>query len=69
VRESAQSWRGLLIDVRRRRLDLAPVLPVDDSALGFWNAIDEVFPGTSGNSIGRIRQTDGQEVTLHVQFP
>ena len=46
VRESAQSWRELLIDVKRRGLEIAPDLAVGDGALGFWKAIDEVFPGT-----------------------
>src|SRR6201981_3424541 len=46
VRESAQSWRELLIDIRRRGLQVAPELAVGDGALGFWKAIDEVFPGT-----------------------
>jgi putative transposase len=46
VRESAQSWRELLIDIRRRGLQVAPELAVGDGALGFWKALDEVFPGT-----------------------
>jgi transposase-like protein len=46
VRESAQSWRELLIDIKRRGLEIAPDLAVGDGALGFWKAIDEVFPGT-----------------------
>jgi putative transposase len=46
VRESAQSWRELLIDIKRRGLEVAPDLAVGDGALGFWKAIEEVFPGT-----------------------
>ena len=46
VRESAQSWRELLVDVKRRGLTIAPELAVGDGALGFWTALDEVFPGT-----------------------
>jgi len=46
VRESAQSWRELLVDVKRRGLSVAPTLAVGDGALGFWKALDEVFPGT-----------------------
>src|SRR5215212_7901165 len=46
VRESAQSWRELLVDVRRRGLAVAPEIAVGDGALGFWKALDEVFPGT-----------------------
>jgi len=46
VRESAQSWRELLIDLRQRGLQIAPELAVGDGALGFWKALDEIFPGT-----------------------
>jgi transposase-like protein len=46
VRESAQSWRELLVEVKRQGLSLAPEIAVGDGALGFWKALDEVFPGT-----------------------
>jgi putative transposase len=46
VRESAQSWRELLLDVKQRGLAIAPDLAVGDGALGFWKAIEEVFPST-----------------------
>ena len=46
VRESAQSWRELLIDVKQRGLQIAPEIAVGDGALGFWKALDEIFPGT-----------------------
>src|SRR5512132_917898 len=46
VRESVQSWRELLVDIKRRGLEIAPDLAVGDGALGFWKAIEEVFPGT-----------------------
>jgi len=46
VRESAQSWRELLIDLKARGLAAAPEVAVGDGALGFWKAIDEVFPPT-----------------------
>lgn len=45
VRESAQSWRELLVDLKARGLAAAPELAVGDGALGFWKALDEVFPG------------------------
>ena len=46
VRESAQSWRELLIDVKQRGLQIAPEIAVGDGALGFWKALDEICPGT-----------------------
>ncbi len=45
-RESAQSWRELLLDVRRRGMTIDPKLAVGDGALGFWKALAEVFPTT-----------------------
>jgi putative transposase len=46
ARESAQSWRELLIEVKRRGLQIAPEIAVGDGALGFWKALEEVYPGT-----------------------
>lgn len=46
VREGAQSWRELLIDIQARGLAIAPELAVADGALGFWKALEEVFPST-----------------------
>jgi len=45
-RESTQSWRELLVDLQARGLTIAPKLAAGDGALGFWKALDEVFPGT-----------------------
>ena len=46
VRESAQSWRELLVDIKARGLSVPPEVAVGDGAMGFWKALDEVFPGT-----------------------
>ena len=46
VRESAQSWRELLVDLKARGLAAAPEIAVGDGALGFWKALDEIFPTT-----------------------
>jgi putative transposase len=46
LRESAQSWRDLLLDLKRRGLSSGPQLAVGDGALGFWKALDEVWPIT-----------------------
>lgn len=43
-RESAESWRELLLDVKRRGLTVEPKLAIGDGALGFWKALFEVFP-------------------------
>ena len=46
-RESAESWADLLRDCARRGMR-APVLAAGDGALGFWGALREVFPETTG---------------------
>jgi transposase-like protein len=46
VRESAQSWRELLVDIKARGLEVPPEIAVGDGAMGFWKALDEIFPGT-----------------------
>lgn len=45
-RESEQSWKGLLLDVKSRGLIVDPKLATGDGALGFWKAISQVFPAT-----------------------
>jgi putative transposase len=46
VRESAQSWKELLLDLKRRGLAIGPELAVADGALGFWKALAEIWPKT-----------------------
>jgi putative transposase len=45
-RESAQSWRELLLDCKSRGLTVDPKLATGDGALGFWKALREVYPAT-----------------------
>jgi transposase-like protein len=45
-RESKQSWRELLLDLKNRGLTSLPKLAVGDGALGFWAALREIFPET-----------------------
>ena len=45
-RESKESWRSLIRDLKRRGLKFAPKLAVGDGALGFWVAIEEECPET-----------------------
>jgi putative transposase len=46
MRESAQSWREPLVDLKARGLAVAPELATGDGALGFWKALEEVSPTT-----------------------
>jgi len=45
VRESKQSWREVLLKLKDRGMN-APQLATGDGALGFWAALDEVYPDT-----------------------
>jgi putative transposase len=45
-RESKASWRGVLQDLQARGLKAAPRWAIGDGALGFWAALDEVWPHT-----------------------
>jgi transposase-like protein len=47
-RESEQSWKSLLLDVKQRGLTVDPKLAVADGALGFWKALPQVFGSTRG---------------------
>jgi putative transposase len=45
VRESTQSWREVLLNLKSRGMN-APKLAIGDGAMGFWAALDEVYPTT-----------------------
>ena len=45
-RESTQSWREVLLDLKQRGLKQDPKLAIGDGALGFWSALREVFATT-----------------------
>ena len=45
-RESKASWSEVLLDLKARGLQSGPLLAVGDGAMGFWAALEEVFPAT-----------------------
>ena len=45
-RESAESWKELLLDLKQRGLTVDPKAAVGDGALGFWKALPQVFGTT-----------------------
>lgn len=45
-RESADSWRQLLLEAKGRGLTTSPKVATGDGALGFWAALREVYPTT-----------------------
>ncbi len=45
VRESTQSWWVVLLKLKSHKMN-APQLAIGDGAMGFWSALDEVYPKT-----------------------
>lgn len=43
-RESSDSWEELLLNLKQRGLTHSPRLAVGDGAMGFWKAINKVYP-------------------------
>ena len=78
-RESAQSWKELLLDLRSRGLKKAPSLAVCDGAMGFQSAVAEVWPETriqrcwfhkSGNILDKLPKALHEKAKgmLHDQY-
>ena len=51
MRESIQSWKDVLLDLRERGLS-SPKLAVGEGAMGFWGALEDVFPQTKSAVLG-----------------
>ena len=45
-RESKESWKEILLELKARGLQAGPLLATGDGAMGFWAALEEVFPAT-----------------------
>lgn len=45
-RESKESWKEVLHDMKKKGVSIAPSLAIGDGALGFWAALEEMFPST-----------------------
>lgn len=45
MRESTQSWREVLLALKDRGMN-SPKLAIGDGAMGFWAALDEIYPTT-----------------------
>ena len=55
-RESAQSWRELLQQLKRLGLSTAPKLAIGDGSLGFWIALQENMVPWPSSAAGCIRR-------------
>ena len=45
ARESTQSWREVLLKLKSRGMNI-PKLAIGDGAMGFWAALEEIYPDT-----------------------
>ena len=45
-RESEQSWTEVLLDLKRRGLEVNPKLAIGDGSMGFWKALRKLMPST-----------------------
>ena len=45
IRESTQSWREVLLKLKSRGMNI-PELAIGDGAMGFWAALEEIYPKT-----------------------
>ena len=45
-RESELTWHDILMDLKQRGLSEGPSLAVGDGSLGFWKALEKVYPST-----------------------
>jgi putative transposase len=43
MRESTQSWREVLLNLKSRGMNI-PKLAIGDGAMGFWAALEEIYP-------------------------
>jgi putative transposase len=70
-RESAESWRTVLRDLKRRGIR-PPVVAVGDRALGFWAAVRDVWPKTRAqrdwfHKLGNILDKDPKRLQPRVK--
>jgi putative transposase len=68
VRESAQSWRELLLDLKRRGLAMGPELAVADGALGFWQAVEDVAADSRPTLLGAQDRQRAEQVAEEPAF-
>ncbi|MER8983283.1 transposase [Mesorhizobium sp. M0870] len=57
----------MLVDVKRHGLKIAPDIADGDGALGYWTALDEVFPGPGTNVVSHKTANVLNKVPLSVQ--
>ena len=75
-REGERSWLEVLLDLKRRGLEMGPELAVGDGALGFWKALRQVYPGAreqrcwvhkTGNVLNKLPKGLQKKAKSHLQ--
>ena len=67
-RESAlQSWREVLLDLKRRGLEIGPELVTGDGALGFWKALRQVYGADPRCSAAEVHKTSKTAGSRHLE--
>jgi len=76
LRESTESWLDVLRDLKARGLKNGPRLAVGDGALGFWSALEQVYPDTlhqrcwfhkTGNVFAALPKSLQSKAKAHLQ--
>jgi putative transposase len=74
-RESEQSWKELLLDLKQHGLQHSPSLAIGDGALGFWKAMRQVYGETrrqrcwvhkTGNVLNYLPKGKQQQAKQHL---
>lgn len=74
-RESEQSWKEVLLDLKNRGLAQGPQLSIGDGSLGFWNALHKVYGKTkhqrcwvhkTGNILNKLPKNLQERAKQHI---
>lgn len=65
VRESTQSWREVLLKLKSRGMNI-PQLAIGDGAMGFWAALEEVYPETRQQAVLDAQNDECAELSAEV---
>lgn len=69
-RESKESWKDLLLDLKNRGLTESPSIATGDGAMGFWGALTEIYPSAvhqrcwvhkTGNILNKLPKSEQED--------
>src|SRR4030095_1150166 len=65
-RESEQTWKDLLLDLKSHGLVQGPAVAIGDGALSFWQALRHVYGKTRGQRCWGARSSAGGDHPLFI---